>query len=125
MPCDQNSNRNSPSEWSKVNNDFFLKEPPTNVESISKDNLLDKIELKKLKEYNEYLEACLCSILTELEKREIAEEIIDNATENGQVSIFSFWENHKQKDIARLQKELDKFSEHEKQIIKELLQNKL
>jgi hypothetical protein len=125
MPCDQNSNRNSPSEWSKVNNDFFLKEPPTNVESISKDNLLDKIELKKLKEYNEYLEACLGSILTELEKREIAEEIIDNATENGQVSIFSFWENHKQKDIARLQKELDKFSEHEKQIIKELLQNKL
>ena len=53
MPCDQNSNHTSPSEWSKVNNDFFIKEPPKNLENISKDNLLDKIEIKKLKEQNE------------------------------------------------------------------------
>ena len=121
MPCDQNSKHTSPSEWSKVNNDFFLKEPPTNVESISKDNLLDKIELKKIKDHNEYLEAILCAVFTELEKREICEEIIDDATENGEVSMFGFWEQHKQKDKDRLQKELDKFSQHEKQILKEII----
>jgi hypothetical protein len=122
MPCDQNSNRNSPSEWSKVNNDFFLKEPPTNLESISKDNLLDKIEVKKLKERNEFLEACLCAILTEIEKNGIGKEIINYATENGEVSIIAFWQEHKQKDEERLQKELRKFSQHEKEIIKKLLQ---
>lgn len=121
MPCDQNSNRNSPSEWSKVNNDFFLKEPPINLDNITKDNLFDKIEVKKLKERNEYLEACLCAILTELEKNSIGKEIINYATENGKVSIIAFWHEHKQKDEERLQKELRKFSEHEKQILKELL----
>lgn len=121
MPCDQNSNHTSPSEWSKVNNDFFIKEPPKNLENISKDNLLDKIELKKLKEQNEYLEAVLCAVFTELEKREIDQEIMDNATENGEVSMYGFWQQHKQKDKDRLQKELDKFSQHEKEILKELL----
>jgi hypothetical protein len=124
MPCESehNTRNTSYSEWSKINNDFFLKEPPTNLDNITKDNLLDKIEVKKLKEHNGYLEACLCAILTELEIREIAEEIIDNATENGQVSMFGFWEQHKQKDEERLQKELRKFSQHEKEIIKKLLQ---
>lgn len=121
MPCDQNTKYTSPNEWSKVNNDLFVKEPPTNLNGITKDNLLDKIELKKIKEHNEYLEAILCAVFTELEKREIDQEIFDDATKNGEVSMFGFWENHKQKDRERLQKELDKFSEHEKQILKELL----
>lgn len=121
MPCDQNSKYCSPSEWSKINNDFFLIEPPTNLESISKDNLLDKIELKKLKEENKYLEAIICAVFTELEKRGIDQEILDDATENGEVSMYGFWEAHKQKDRERLEKELYKFSRHEKQILKELL----
>lgn len=121
MPCDQNSKHTSPSEWSNVNNDFFLKEPPTNIESISKDNLLDKIELKKLQEHNQYLEAVLCAVFTELEKRKIVEEIINDATKHGFIDIFGFWQLHKQNDVKRLQNELDKFSHHEKEILKELL----
>ena len=121
MPCDPNTKYTSPNEWSKVNNDLFIKEPPTNLNGITKDNLLDKIELKKIKEYNEYLEAILCAVFTELEKRKIDQEIFDDATKNGEVSMFGFWENHKQKDRERLQKELDKFSRHEQEILKELL----
>jgi hypothetical protein len=123
MPCEsaQNSKNYSCDEWNKINRDFFLQEPQINLKNITKDNLMDKIELKKLKEQNKFLEACLCAILTELEKQKIDKKIIDMASANGVVNILSFWEIHKQKDIDRLQKELDKFSEHEKQILKTIL----
>jgi len=123
MPCEsaQNSKNYSCDEWSKINNDFFLQEPTINFKNITKDNLMDKIELKNFKERNQFLEACLCAILTELEKQGIDQKIIDIASANGVVNILSFWEIHKQKDIDRLQKELDKFSAQEQQILKNIL----
>lgn len=121
MPCDQNSKYTSPNEWSKVNNDLFVKEPPTNLQGITKDNLLDKIELKKLKDENRFLQAGLCAILTELEKANTINPIIYLASDNGKINLLDFWKNHKQTDVQRLQKELDKFSRHEKEILKSLL----
>jgi hypothetical protein len=122
MPCDSfNTHSHSQNEWGKINSDFFLQEPPINLENISKDNLLDKIELKKLKEQKQFLEASLCAVLTELEKREIFDEVINIASKNGKINLKEFWDNHKTKDIDRLKKELDKFSQHEIEIIKQIL----
>lgn len=70
---------------------------------------------------NKYLEAALCAIITELEKRNIANEIITQASKNGIIDVMGFWSCHSHNDKTRLAVELFKYSEHEKDIIKQIL----
>lgn len=79
------------------------------------------MENSRLLQKNQYLEASLCAIITELEKRGIANEIISQASTNGLIDLMSFWKTHSKQDETRLAIELDKFSEHEQQILKRLL----
>lgn len=67
------------------------------------------------------LEAGLCAIITELEKRGIANEVISQASKSGLIDLMSFWEQHKKEDEVRLANELHKFSEHEQEILRKLL----
>lgn len=78
-------------------------------------------QLSILKKENNFLEAALCAILTELENRKAYKPVVNAASKNGMIDIDSFWEKHKNKDEQRLQTELNKFSEHEKEILKRLL----
>ena len=100
-----------------------LRIPPPNVDNVTHDNLLDKIQLREIKDKNRFLEAALCALFNELEKKDIHNEIITKASKNGKIDLLKFWENHKIKDIDRLKQDLDKYSEHEKHIIKQLLNN--
>lgn len=103
------------------------------LDSISyniKDNYEEKYPIKMeeikqlavLKKENNYLEAALCAILTELENRKAYKPVVNAASKNGMIDIDSFWAKHQSKDEERLKGELDKFSEHEKEILKKLLQ---
>jgi hypothetical protein len=99
------------------------------LEGTIKDNYQEKYpiqmeeikQLSMLKKENNFLEAALCAILTELENRKAYNPVINAASKNGMIDIDSFWEKHKNKDEQRLSNELSKFSEHEKEILKRLL----
>jgi len=72
---------------------------------------------------NNYLEACLCAIITELEKKKIANEIITKASRSGLLNIMSFWLEHSKKDKTRISNEFHSFSEHEQSLIRKLIIN--
>ena len=93
------------------------------VEIAYKNNPIYKENIKELIIENNFLEASLCAIFIELEKLQILDEIIHKASKNGTINIMDFWIGHKTKDKMRLLNELNKFSEHEKDILKELLNN--
>lgn len=78
-------------------------------------------DITRLKEKNEYLEACLCAIITELEKKDIAAEIILTAGKAGQVNIAKWWAEHKNDDVTRLTAEMRKFSPQEWEILRKIL----
>ena len=78
-------------------------------------------KIEDLIKRNKYLEAGLCAIITELEKRNIANEIINKASKNGIIDLINFWNCHFDNDKTRLSVELFKYSEHEKAIIKQIL----
>lgn len=67
------------------------------------------------------LEAGLCAIITELEKRNIADEILSQASKSGLINLMDFWLHHSKEDETRLSRELHKFSEHEQEVLKRLL----
>jgi tellurite resistance-related uncharacterized protein len=102
-------------DWQKQTiPDNYQEKYPIKMEEIK--------QLAVLKRENNYLEAALCAILTELENKKLLQSIADAASKNGMIDIYRFWDEHKSKDEERLKAELDKFSEHEKEIIKKLLQ---
>jgi len=80
-----------------------------------------KYEIHQLQKRNSWLEAGLCAIITELEKKNIANEIISQASKSGLIDLMSFWLHHSKEDETRLAKELHKFSEHEQDVLRKLL----
>lgn len=70
---------------------------------------------------NKTLKAQLCAVLTELQDQGLFTQIVPKATVRGQIDIMSFWQKHRQEDIDRMNKKLESFSAHEKEIIKEIL----
>ena len=68
-----------------------------------------------------WFEASLCALITELENRGIADEIISQASKSGLIDLMDFWDKHSKQDETKLSKELHKFSEHEQAILKRLL----
>ena len=63
-----------------------------------------KYKIDNLKDKVKRLEAGLCAIITELEKREIANEVISQASKSGLIDLMEFWEQHSKEDEARLAK---------------------
>ena len=119
-PCECNSCRNQQYSYGELDTisynlkDNYEEKYPIKMEEIK--------QLAVLKKENNYLEAALCAILTELENRKAYKPVVNAASKNGMIDIDSFWAKHQSKDEERLKAELDKFSEHEKEIIKKLLQ---
>jgi len=118
-PCECNSCRNQPYSYGELDRishnlkDNYEKKYPLKMEEIK--------QLTELKKENNYLEGALCAILTELEKTNLYKSVVTEASKNGMIDIDSFWAKHQNKDERRLLSELDKFSEHEKEILKRLL----
>ncbi len=77
-------------------------------------------EPRKIRE----LEAALCAIISELDRRKIAPEILVNASKDGEIDLVSWWATHKQEDEIRLRMEFNKFSAHERELLKKLIANK-
>ncbi len=87
------------------------------------DNPLDKAEILKLTDTVNRLEAGLCALISELERKGIANEIISQASKSGLINLMDFWEIHSKEDETKLARALHHFSEHEQIILKKLLNN--
>jgi hypothetical protein len=112
MPCYQNR-------------DDVPSTPQINIEPIIRGTSESRYNLysTELIKENNYLEACLCAIITELEKKKIANEIITKASRSGLLNIMSFWLEHSKKDKTRISNEFHSFSEHEQSLIRKLIIN--
>jgi len=88
---------------------------------VDRDNPQDKRKIAELIESTKWFEGALCAIFTELEKRGIANEVISQASKSGLIGIMDFWKRHSKEDETRLAVELHKYSEHEQEILKKLL----
>lgn len=97
-------------------------EPESEAEKLysAQINHYDKV-VKEFVEKVHNLDACLCAIITELEKRNIAKEIIEIASIDGKIDLLKHWNNHKIKDEVRLKSDLEKYSNHELEVIKKIL----
>jgi hypothetical protein len=68
------------------------------------------------------LEGMLCAILNVLEDECMLSETLQAASAGGDINIDLFWEQHQKEDKVRLKAELDKFSQHERKMLKEMLE---
>ena len=87
------------------------------------DNPQDKQEIIKLTDTVKRLEAGLCAIISELERKGIANEIISQASKSGLINLMDFWETHSKEDETKIARALHHFSEHEQIIMKKILNN--
>ena len=110
MPCysEYNNDRNNTKE--------VIREIITKV-----DNPQDKQEIIKLTDKVNRLEAGLCAIISELERKGIANEIISQASKSGLINLMDFWEAHSKEDETKIARALHHFSEHEQIVMKKLL----
>lgn len=67
------------------------------------------------------LEAMLCALTSELKKDTEGRQIISRAEKNGDVNIIDWIMLHETEDEKRLQKQLERFSFHEKEMLKKML----
>lgn len=93
------------------------------VEVIYKDNPSHIKLMEETVNENRKLEAGLCALITELEKIGLTKTILPKASRSGLIDLVGFWSEHSKEDEMRLVKELHKFSEHEQEILKKLLNN--
>ena len=106
--------------------DPFHGETSRNKETIREiitkvDNPEDKKEIIKLTDTVKRLEAGLCAIISDLERKGIANEIISQASKSGLINLMDFWENHSKEDETKMARALHHFSEHEQIVLKKLL----
>lgn len=81
----------------------------------------DQELIQKLLKENKHLEAGLCATISELEKRGLANEILPEASRKGLIDLMTFWYEHQQSDEVRLSNELHKFSIHEQEVLRKIL----
>ena len=93
----------------------------TEYREVIVENKIDKRLIEQLKKENQFLEAGLCAVIRELDKRKISKEIIEEANKNGMIDLNLFWGKHSIDDEVRISNVLKNFSQHEKEIIKDLL----
>jgi hypothetical protein len=102
-------------------------QPPAIEKVIVEKKIENPITLRQnaqLLEENKFLTAGLCAIITELNKIGIANKVISQASKSGLIDLMKFWHQHAFEDEVRIAVELHKFSEHEQEIIKRLLNEK-
>ena len=115
-------------EWKKERNrlEYEIEELTKHEVDIRIDGhaaieLIDKLQ-ESTKDID-LLKGGLCAIITELESRGIANDVIAKASREGKIDLVGFWDSHSGCDKSRIAKEIHKYSVHEQNIIKDLLKD--
>lgn len=68
------------------------------------------------------LEAAMCAVFNELERRGIAEQVIEAASTRGRVDLMELLKEHRRKDKNRLLIDFNKrYSQDERELLKKVL----
>lgn len=79
------------------------------------------IVIKDLENKKRWLEAALCALLNELDRRGIDNSVVAEASRSGLIGLMEFWVNHKNSDKARIAEILHSYSKDEQAIMREIL----
>lgn len=83
----------------------------------------DNKEKQELKLECAKLEGMLCALFSVLDSWGITEQVVEEASTNGEVDLELFWKEHKEKDRKRLKAAMSQYSKDEIRLIKELLKD--
>ncbi len=83
-----------------------------------------KDDLGNSEEQRAWLEAAICAIFNELERRGIEESVISEASRCGLIGLVGFWAEHRKSDYARIASRVHSFSKDEQKIMKDILNSK-
>lgn len=79
---------------------------------------------REVEQRADWFEGAICAILSELERRGLAAEVIAESSRNGLIDIMTFWATHSNDDEARIAKVLHGYSKDEQAIMRKLLEVK-
>jgi len=83
-------------------------------------------EMGFLESRNSQYQSGLCAIITELEKRGIAHEILPEASRKGLIDLMQFWDYHKKDDESRLARDFhERYSTHEQELLKKIINKEI
>lgn len=92
------------------------------VGELNKEIENEKYKKEKIDAEKKQLEAALCALCSELDRRGIAAEVIAAATHSGLIDLLAFWQEHKKDDASRLANDINKrYSKDELAVIKTIL----
>lgn len=93
--------------------------PEIHYSEPTRDNPLSYEGMKKRQNY---LEAIICALVNEIEEMgENYEHVIKDAEKSGKVNIQAFLKEHKYRDKQRIKEKLLEFSDHEINLIKQIV----
>ncbi len=73
-------------------------------------------------EYSLKMEAMVCALMNELDRRGIGESVVAEASRNGLIDIMGLWDQHKKTDISKIANDIHhRYSKDEQEIIRKLL----
>lgn len=82
-----------------------------------------QLDANRFRQELKLAEAALCAIVTELKgDKDLFDKIISNAERNGEVKISSIILKHLGEDRERLSSDMEKYSNHERSMILQILQ---
>jgi len=79
------------------------------------------LDFEEIKNKAKWLEAGLCAIFSELDRRGVAAEVISEASRNGLIGLMDFWQKHSDSDEARIANILHGYSKDEQEVMRKLL----
>ena len=85
------------------------------------ENGVDPNLVESEKRRNDLLNGMFCAVMSELDRRGIAEEVAAEASRNGLVDVIGYWQYHKEDDRSRIASKLHSFSKDEQRILLDLL----
>lgn len=80
-------------------------------------------KLKEATDRVKWLEAAICSVFSELDKRGIGHSVAREGSRNGLIDLMGFWSQQKDEDERKLAQVLHRYSKHEQAILKKLLED--
>jgi hypothetical protein len=86
------------------------------------DYQLERELSEKEKQRAAQLEAAMCAVFNELERRGIAEQVIAAASTRGRIDLAALWREHQLKDWDRLLRDFnERYSQDEQELLKKVL----
>lgn len=115
MPCEQNKG------WHCGEYPLQVNSNNREEEYINSFAISNQLEERKMKMINKQYTAMLCALFNDLKNRNILDEVLISASNDGKIDFKTFIEEYEKEDIEKLKQYLLNFSKHERQLLLKIL----